>query len=40
MEAVLQMSVRELAEKTYVSTASIIRFCQKMGCDGFVEFKT
>ena len=37
---VLKMSVRDLAEETYVSTATIVRFCQKLGCDGFVEFKT
>jgi len=39
MEAVLKMSVRELAEKTFVSTATIVRFCQKLNCQGFVEFK-
>lgn len=40
LESVLKMSVRELAEKTFVSTATIVRFCQKLDCDGFVEFKT
>lgn len=39
MESVLKMSVRDLANETYVSTATIVRFCQKMGCDGFVDFK-
>lgn len=39
MQEVLKMSVRQLAEKTYVSTATIVRFCQKMECEGFVEFK-
>lgn len=40
IQLVLKMSIRELAEKTFVSTATIIRFCQKLDCNGFVEFKT
>lgn len=40
LESVLNMSVRELSEKTFVSTATIIRFCRKLECNGFVEFKT
>lgn len=40
MEKVLKMSVRELAAETFVSTATIVRFCQKLECGGFVEFKT
>jgi len=39
LEKVLKMSIRELAKKTFVSTATIVRFCQKMDCNGFVEFK-
>jgi len=39
LESVLNMSVRELAEKTFVSTATIMRFCQKLECNGFIEFK-
>lgn len=34
------MSVRDLSEATHVSTATIVRFCQKLECQGFVEFKT
>ena len=34
------MSVRDLAECTHVSTATVVRFCQKLDCNGFVEFKT
>ena len=34
------MSVRDLAKATHVSTATIVRFCQKLDCQGFVEFKT
>lgn len=37
---VIKMSVRDLAKVTHVSTATIVRFCQKMECQGFVEFKT
>lgn len=40
MNDVLKMSVRELASETFVSTATIVRFCQKLDCDGFTEFKT
>ncbi len=40
LDNVLKMSVRDLAEETYVSTATIVRFCQKLDCQGFVEFKT
>lgn len=39
MEAVVDMNVRELAEKTFVSTATIVRFTRKMGCGGFNELK-
>lgn len=39
IKKVLKMSIRELAEETHVSTATIIRFCKKLDCDGFVEFK-
>lgn len=34
------MRIRELAEETHVSTATILRFCKKIGCEGFSEFKT
>ena len=37
---VIKMSVRDLADATHVSTATIVRFCQKLECNGFVEFKT
>lgn len=33
------MNVRELAERTHTSTASIIRFCKKFQCAGFSDFK-
>lgn len=36
---VLNKSIRELANDTHVSTATVMRFCKKMGCDGFTELK-
>lgn len=33
------LSIRELAEKTFTSTAGIFRFCQKLGLKGYMEFK-
>lgn len=36
---VLDESIRELANDTHVSTATIMRFCKKMGCEGFTELK-
>ena len=36
---VLHMNIRELALESHVSTATITRFCHKLDCDGFVEFK-
>lgn len=38
-EKVPYMTIRELAEEAHVSTASITRFCQKLDCEGFTEFK-
>ena len=34
------MTIRELADKTHVSTSTILRFCNKMNYDGYNEFKT
>ncbi|MDY7220697.1 MurR/RpiR family transcriptional regulator [Halalkalibacterium halodurans] len=38
-EKVAYMRIRELADETHVSTATILRFCRKVDCDGFSEFK-
>lgn len=38
-EAVINMNIRDLSEKSFVSTATIIRFCKKMDCNGYSEFK-
>lgn len=39
MEAVIYMRIRDLAKETQTSTATILRFCKKFGCEGFSEFK-
>lgn len=33
------MRIRELAEEVHVSTTTVLRFCKKMDCDGYSEFK-
>jgi len=36
---VINLSLEELSEKCYVSQASIIRLCKKLGTKGFADFK-
>ena len=38
-DKVAYMRIRELADETHVSTATILRFCKKLNCEGFTEFK-
>ncbi|MBT2601009.1 MULTISPECIES: MurR/RpiR family transcriptional regulator [Oceanobacillus] len=38
-EKVIYMRIRDLANETHVSPTSILRFCKKLGYDGFTEFK-
>lgn len=38
-EKILDESIRELANDVHVSTATIVRFCKKLGCEGFIELK-
>lgn len=38
-DAVPYMRIRELAAEAHVSTTTVLRFCKKMGCDGYAEFK-
>lgn len=38
-EKVAYMRIRDLAKETHTSTTSILRFCKKLGYDGFSEFK-
>ena len=33
------MTTRQLAQKTYTSSAAIVRFCQKLGFGGYTEFR-
>lgn len=40
LDAVSYMRIRELADRTFTSTASIQRFCRKFNCSGWAEFKT
>ncbi|BDG37594.1 MurR/RpiR family transcriptional regulator [Saccharococcus caldoxylosilyticus] len=37
---IVYMRIRELADAVHVSPPTILRFCKKVGCDGFSEFKT
>jgi DNA-binding MurR/RpiR family transcriptional regulator len=39
MADVRQMTIRELAQVTHVSTATIVRFCRHLGFAGFSELK-
>ncbi|MBB5172315.1 MurR/RpiR family transcriptional regulator [Texcoconibacillus texcoconensis] len=39
-EKVIYMRIRDLANETHVSPTTILRFCRKVDCDGFSEFKT
>lgn len=39
LESVQYMRIRDLAEATFASTASILRFCHKFGCQGYSEFR-
>ncbi|BDZ32179.1 MurR/RpiR family transcriptional regulator [Lactiplantibacillus sp. WILCCON 0030] len=37
--AVMGMTIRDLANKSHVSTTTVLRFCNKVGLDGFMELK-
>ncbi|MGM9925780.1 MAG: MurR/RpiR family transcriptional regulator [Bacillus sp. (in: firmicutes)] len=38
-QQVLFMTIRELAGAVHVSTSTIMRFCKKIDCDGYAEFR-
>lgn len=38
-EKIADMSSREVGNYTYTSSSSIVRFCQKLGCKGYSDFK-
>lgn len=40
LDKVIYMRIRELANATYVSTTTILRFCKKFGCEGYSDFKS
>ncbi|MBM6615296.1 MurR/RpiR family transcriptional regulator [Desemzia sp. RIT804] len=39
IDKVIYMKIRDLADETHTSTASILRFCKKFDCIGFSDFK-
>lgn len=38
-ENIGHMKIKELADEAHVSTATVLRFCRKVGCEGYAEFK-
>lgn len=36
---VLSMSIRELAEQSFTSPSTVVRFCRKLGCGGYKSFQ-
>lgn len=38
-QQVASMSIRDMAKATYTSNATIIRFCKKLGFEGYKDFK-
>lgn len=38
-EQVIYMRIRDLADAAHVSTTTVLRFCRKLKCSGFAEFK-
>ena len=35
----MYMTIRELAEAAGVSTTTVLRFCRKLQCEGYSEFR-
>ena len=38
-EKVMYMKIRDLANEAHISTTTVLRFCRKLNCNGFSEFK-
>lgn len=38
-ERIPHMKIKELADEAHVSTATVLRFCKKLGCEGYSEFR-
>ena len=34
-----ELTSKQLAQRTYTSSAAIVRFCQRLGLKGYAEFK-
>lgn len=39
MKKIVDMPSREVGTYTYTSSSSVVRFCQKLGCKGYSDFK-
>lgn len=39
MEDIAEMNIRQLAEAAGVSTTTVLRLCEKAGCEGYTEMK-
>lgn len=38
-DTVMYMTIRELADAAGVSTTTVMRFCRKLNCEGYSEFR-
>ena len=38
-DKVMYMTIRELADAVGVSTTTVLRFCRKLNCEGYSEFR-
>lgn len=38
-DSLSHMTIKELADEAHVSTATVLRFCKKVGCEGYSHFK-
>lgn len=38
-DKVMYMTIRELADAAGVSTTTVLRFCRKLNCEGYSEFR-
>lgn len=38
-DRISHMTIKELADEAHVSTATVLRFCKKVGCEGYSHFK-
>lgn len=38
-DRVSRMKIRELAQAAHVSTSTVLRFCRKVGCDGYSDLR-